>query len=251
MQSAPDDDRVSGLGLRSRRASVPTMLLFAAVLVLPSAGCSMVGSVRNYLAYNDTQNDFVLGFRNGVWAQQAWAERRGCFEGQPQFSSFGAGFRAGYVSVASGGNGCPPAVAPRKYWTWKYQTPEGQAKVAAWFAGFPHGARAAEEEQAGEYQHIQVSYAIEHQYSPEFLSGTLPGQVEMPEIPRQDNLEPLPNPGFVPSSDDSASFPQFLPPGGAAPPNVQGPLHPGVIPVAYHQPVGPGPQPPPRSAWPQ
>jgi len=90
--------------------------------------------------------------------------RRAQFEGQPYIEHFGAGFRAGYEDVAGGANGCTPALPPRKYWTWKYQTPEGQGKTAAWFAGYPHGAKAAEEDGAGNFSQIQTSAEIKAEY---------------------------------------------------------------------------------------
>ncbi|MBI2481161.1 MAG: hypothetical protein HYV60_21745, partial [Planctomycetia bacterium] len=100
--------------------------------------------MNNYLAYNDNSNDFVMGWRNSVWSGQAWHNQKNLFADHTEFRAFGAGFRDGYEAVASGGNGCPPPLPPRKYWTWKYQTPEGQCKVAAWFEGYTYGATAAE-----------------------------------------------------------------------------------------------------------
>ena len=158
---------------RFRRGFRLALLLAVSTLLLASTGCSLTRGVREYISYNDGVNDFVLGWRNSVWARQAWQDRAPHFGDQPQLGAFGAGFRAGYTDVATGGTGCPPPLPPRKYWSWKYQTPEGQAKVAAWFSGYPYGAQAAEEEQAGEYQNIQVSYLIEQQYAPEFESGEM------------------------------------------------------------------------------
>ena len=140
-------------------------------LCLACSGCALTKGVNNYLEYNDECNDFVMGWRNEVWARQAWHEQKHYFDGHPEQGAFGAGFRDGYADVASGSDGCPPPVPPRKYWTWKYQTPEGQQKVAAWFEGYPHGVRAAEEHGAGDFQEIQVSYAIEAQHSPGFEAG--------------------------------------------------------------------------------
>jgi len=134
----------------------------------------MTRGVCNYIAYNDTTDDFVMGWRNRVWSRQAWHARKAQFVGHQELGAFGEGFRDGYRDVASGGNGCPPPVPPRKYWSWRYQTAEGQCKVAAWYEGFPYGAQAAAEEGAGEHQQIQVSHAIVLQYSPQFLNGELP-----------------------------------------------------------------------------
>ena len=41
----------------------------------------------------------------------------------------------------------------------------GQARVAAWYAGYPHGARAAEEEGIGSWTQIQTSTSIQQQYA--------------------------------------------------------------------------------------
>lgn len=147
-----------------RWAARSATLSLAAVLALVHTGCTALQGVQEYIAYNDLTNDFVLGWRNSAWARQAWQMRRDNFLDQPYLEHFGAGFRAGYISVASGGNGCTPALPPREYWSWKYQTPEGQGKVAAWFSGFPHGARAAEEDGAGNWSQIQVSETLRREY---------------------------------------------------------------------------------------
>jgi len=165
-----------------------------------SSGCISADSIKAYLQYNDSSNDFVMGWRNTVWARQAWHARKAQFVDEPQFHAFGQGFRDGYVAVASGGNGCPPPLPPRRYWNWRYQTAEGQGQVAAWFAGYPHGARAADEEGAGLYQQIQVSHPIEVQYSPEFQSAAgaeqmirdlMPGAVQ-PGGPPLEQVMPVP-----------------------------------------------------------
>lgn len=243
MHVAPEpNDRLAA----QKKASTPWVLLLLAVAVISNSGCALGTSVRNYLAYNDTQNDFVMGFRNSVWARQAWSERGECFAGEPQIGAFGAGFRAGYVSVASGGNGCPPPVPPRKYWTWKYQTPEGQAKVAAWFSGFPYGAQAAEEDQAGEYQNIQVSYAIERQYSPEFTNSSFIEQVGE-DGETINGFEVLPNPSFSPAPEALPDSVQQLPPASQPPTHIimgqatQPPMT--TIPAAYEQPLYANPLP--------
>jgi hypothetical protein len=223
--------------------------LLATLAVSGACGCTAFQGVNDYLAYNDSVNDFVLGWRNSVWARQAWHERKGQFYGQPYFSAFGTGFRAGYENVASGGNGCPPAIPPRDFWTWKYQNPEGQAQVAAWFAGFPYGARAAEEDGAGLYQQIQLSSEIERQYSPEFNgrfinTEDLPPVNAAPIINEPLRGSPLPNlqdapPPLNPQTRTDRGWPAFA----ESPPtrtfNAAGPPVPvssGVAPAAYFEP---------------
>ena len=206
-------------------------LAFALAPLCSAAGCLSVQGIRNQLQYNDRTNDFVMGWRNSVWARQSWHAHKAEFVGEPQFNAFGEGYRAGYAAVASGGNGCPPPVAPRKFWNWRYQTAEGQAQVAAWFSGYPHGAREADLDGAGLYQQIQVSYPIEKQYSPEFLnqspeaadpnlgpppSGS-PNNFETIPIP-QPNAPGLPGPQELPPG--SSPTPANLPPSGGAPPEM-------------------------------
>ncbi len=150
--------------MAQRRTSWKSVLAACLAAVPWAIGCSAVQGVREHIAYNDTVNDFALSWRNSAWASQAWHMRKWQFIDQPYFRDFGEGFRAGYIDVASGGNGCTPALPPRKYWTWRYQTAEGQAKVAAWFAGYPHGARAAEEDGAGLFSQIQVSELLRKEF---------------------------------------------------------------------------------------
>jgi hypothetical protein len=147
--------------------------ILGSMAIISSSGCSVFRTVQDYIDYNDTCNDFVIGYRNEVWAKQSWHDNKSCFADQPYLKDFGKGYQAGYADVANGGSGCPPALPPRSYWKWHYQSPEGQAKVAAWFAGYPHGAATAERDNAGAWQEIQVSHQIETQYSAEFQNGTI------------------------------------------------------------------------------
>lgn len=143
----------------------PTFRGLTLLLLLPGlSGCAIYQGVSNHIAYSDTCDDFVLSWRNSAWASQAWHVHKNQFVGQHYLRAFGDGYRAGYIDVASGSGGCTPALPPRKYWSWKYQTPEGQAKVAAWFAGYPHGAKAAEEAMAGHFSQIQTSETIKAEY---------------------------------------------------------------------------------------
>jgi len=241
-----------------------------------SSGCVSADAIKAYCVYNDSSNDFVMGWRNAVWARQAWHARKYQFVDEPQFHAFGQGFRDGYCAVASGGNGCPPPLPPRKYWNWRYQTAEGQAQVAAWFAGYPHGAQAADEEGAGLYQQIQVSHPIEVQYSPEFQNATIQKEMicEMyptlcpPVEPALDQVIPMP--GQPPRRMPDLPPPQsgvnwdknrhtYTPTPAGLPP-MANPGLPEIAPASYHPPTAPnapwspGPAPSPfgeqPAAWP-
>ena len=211
--------------LRWRRLG---LCLLAGLVVMGSSGCSMFTSIHDYIAYNDACNDFVIGWRNEVWAKQSWHENKDCVADRPHLKHFGEGYQAGYRDVASGGSGCPPVLPPRCYWAWHYQSPEGQAKVAAWFEGYPHGAATAERDNAGGWQEIQVSHQIETQYSPEFQDGTIFLPEEMieqlrtrePAVPNTGATPPLApqaDPAFLPAAASSA-FP-YPPTAGAGNPN--------------------------------
>lgn len=237
--------------------------LFSLVCLAATSGCTVFQGIENNLIYNDSMNDLVMGWRNSVWARQAWHERKNQFVGENQFYDFGQGFRAGYEAVASGGNGCPPGIAPRGYWNWKYQSPEGQAKVAAWFAGYPHGARAADEDGAGLYQQIQISGSMERQYAPEFITGaTIPAEEIPPGQQQAPNALP---PAPLPSDSSSNVAPSEMMSRGLAayqststigqrsaaaqaiPANVSPQVHwPAVVQASATSPVAPA-----NSAFPQ
>lgn len=139
------------------------LLLLASSVTVPFAGC-MTG-LNNSWQYNGYWNQTMMGQRNKSSASKAWHCRKQHFCNEKYMKEFSQGFKAGYMEVADGGTGCTPAFPPREYWGWKYQSCEGQARVAAWYSGYPHGARAAEEDGIGNWTQIQTSSAIQQQYS--------------------------------------------------------------------------------------
>ncbi|MDA7980959.1 MAG: hypothetical protein MPJ50_19570, partial [Pirellulales bacterium] len=174
------------------------------------AGCSAHRGIVDHVHYSDGHDDFMVGWKNRIGAWQAWKCAKPNYLDHPQLKAFGDGFRAGYRDVASGGNGCPPPVPPRYYWNWKYQNPEGQAAVAAWFDGYPQGAVAADMEGVGNFRQIQVSHAIREQYS-QRRHGEPPTHVELiPQGPQND----------LPPVHPSDSFP--APPAVGVPGTIDG-----------------------------
>ena len=146
----------------SKRRLVLAALLGAALLPMCS-GCSAFTAANNSWTYNRQWNDKMLRDKHVVAAKRAWNARSSCFQNQKHVKDFARGFRAGYMDVADGGTGCVPSFPPREYWGWRYQSCEGQAKVSAWFSGFPHGVRAAEEDGIGNYYQMQTSAGIQRQ----------------------------------------------------------------------------------------
>jgi len=140
-------------------------LLLASSAAVPFAGCTAFTGLNNSWQYNGYWNQTMMGQRNKSSASKAWHCRKHHFCNEKYMKEFSQGFKAGYMDIADGGTGCTPSFPPREYWGWKYQSCEGQARVAAWYSGYPHGARAADEEGIGHWTQIQTSSAIQHQYS--------------------------------------------------------------------------------------
>jgi hypothetical protein len=136
------------------------------------AGCTVVTGIKNYVDYNTECDNLVIGWRDHIYSRRAFNRRINQMPATQYPESFRDGFIAGYHDVAKGGKGCPPAIPPRRYWSWKYQTAEGQCKVNEWFAGYPYGAKAAEEDGIGNYRDIQISSEVEALLKAEGKTGT-------------------------------------------------------------------------------
>ncbi len=142
----------------SKRGHILLCAAFAIVIVCGNTGCKAIMD-RTLLS-----DDSVMEWRDYVWAKRAYAQQRDRYINHPHEKSFKEGFCDGYRSIASGGDGCTPALPPKKYWSWKYQSAEGIAKVNAWYEGFPLGAKAAEQEGVGFYSQVQISRTVQNQY---------------------------------------------------------------------------------------
>lgn len=167
-----------------RQSKNRAWLLLALVSAVGNfAGCSAVSGVKNNWNYNGGWNQMMMGYRNEAWANKAWHNRKHQFCREKHLHEFCEGFRAGYAATSDGSEGCSPAFPPRQYWSWQYQSAEGQAKVAAWYAGFPHGARAADEDGIGNWNQIQTSTNVQKNLQAEGMlgPGQSPGMYPMPE----------------------------------------------------------------------
>ncbi len=170
------------IGSNPRRRSQLIVAAILCAVALPLSGCSAFTGVQNAWTYNAGWNEKMLRDKNYFSARRAWKTRAHCFENQKYIKDFARGFRAGYMDIADGGTGCTPTFPPREYWGWRYQSCEGQAKVSAWFSGFPHGARAAEEDGIGNYSQIQTSLGIQQEYAQHgLMSSDYTGVYPIPE----------------------------------------------------------------------
>jgi hypothetical protein len=148
--------------------------LVLSLMVCSCAGCSILNGAFRALSRQECVDDFLIGFRNSAMASRAWNRIRPRYKNHQHLNDFKAGFYDGYANVAGGGAGCCPAVAPSSYWSWKYQSPEGQLAVNAYFQGFPLGAKAAEQDGVGNWGAIPTNLRQPAQSKP-FPTSPQPG----------------------------------------------------------------------------
>ena len=158
-----ENETGSSLSIRKRWKLIAAVCL--SLGIASSSGCTAMTGLNDLFRYNNEWNEYMMGNRANSLSMKAWHSNKHCFVDQKYIKDFKRGFRAGYLAVADGGDGCTPAFPPREYWNWRYQSAEGQARVAAWFAGFPHGAQAADQEGVGSWHQIQTSSGIQKQYA--------------------------------------------------------------------------------------
>lgn len=167
-------------------------LLIFSLMIIPNVGCQSWTYVRDSIFFCEPIDGAIHSHNCHRAAKRAWAERYDHYCDRECADYFGAGFRDGYADVARGGTGCPPPLPPRRYWGWRYQNALGQQRVAAWFDGYPAGARAAEEDGVANWSRMQTSYIIDAQYAarmnggrrggPLPATGAFPGE-ELEEVP--------------------------------------------------------------------
>jgi hypothetical protein len=171
-----------------------------------SAGCGdlLVNTVRN-LRY-----EFALGaetvqedVRDCLVADATWKEFQAAHPEHDYSADFARGFKDGYWDfLEEGGSGQPPPLPPKVYWEVRYQTPQGHAAVADWFAGFREGAAAARE--SGERQLVVVPSALPPPAASPATAGIAPAPAasgETPDLPSPRKLMPeaLPAPEAKPN----------------------------------------------------
>lgn len=103
------------------------------LLLVPSmmTGCS---------AIEEYKNDCCSACQDRMQSWRVWQRVKHCYADQPNIKAFAEGFRAGYIHIKNGGNGCPPLLPPRKYWnSCCYRGCHGQAASVSWFNGFSQG----------------------------------------------------------------------------------------------------------------
>lgn len=161
--SSPRDLPSRALAKGRGKAAIVAVLTLMSISTT-GTGCSVMHNGFTAMTKNNSWNDTVVVLRNRSYSAKAWHRRKQNFCNERHNQDFCNGFRAGYEAVCNGSDGCTPAFPPSEYWSWEYQSGEGQARTSAWFTGYPHGVRAAEEEGNANWHHLQMSPGVQSQY---------------------------------------------------------------------------------------
>lgn len=74
-----------------------------------------------------------------IRTRQAWHDFD-CCHNQCFTCDYSSGWKAGYYDVATGGEGCPPVIAPKKYWKPPVFVEYDPSRRDHWYCGFQDGA---------------------------------------------------------------------------------------------------------------
>ena len=121
------------------------LMFFVVVCSALNGGCQLKRAIDDHIAYCEPIDDACANTHARIAAHHVWWQKRHelCLPDDPHRHHFKSGFIDGFFNVATGGNGCVPAVPPRRYWKSCYETPEGHCKINAYFQGYPIGAQVA------------------------------------------------------------------------------------------------------------
>lgn len=162
------------------------------LMLLSSAGCHTISSGVGAMSrdFHQCIDESMVDYRNRALAEKAWIRIRRAYFHNQYHRDIKAGFVAGYLEVAGGGDGCTPALAPEEYWGWRYQSPLGQAAVNAWFQGFPLGAKAADQDGVGYFRAVSIQLT---EPMPVDLSQTSQEAMPSQEMPPYPNIDAVPD----------------------------------------------------------
>jgi hypothetical protein len=163
---------------RSRRLRGGLIAAALTAVLVPQTGCMLVNGMQRAFSRHDALDEFMVSYRNRAWAARAWLCRKDKFASHCYLADLEAGFRQGYEDVAAGGSGCLPTVCPRAYWGWQYQSADGQARMNAWFEGYPLGVQAAEQDGVGHWGNVATGF--QHQV-PAAVPPVAPGSASPTE----------------------------------------------------------------------
>jgi hypothetical protein len=142
-------------------------------------------------------DQLFIKYRDRVWARRAYNCQ---FRDQPRAYSedFERGYVDGFCSVCGGGDGYIPAMPPKDYWAYQFQSPEGAECVNAYFEGYPLGAAAAKKRDLDKYHDVYISKMVDSAIKQTKAPVNLPGEVAI--VSPQDADE-NPNPATSEAQD--------------------------------------------------
>jgi hypothetical protein len=190
----------------NQKMNISIRLLLCMIFFTAFTGCH---------SFRDHQDEKMISIRNRYRAHKAWKHVKKNCNNIKQPKDFGRGFKEGYRDVCMGGNGCPPALPPRRYRSIKHQN----LKQRRWFDGYEHGALAAEQAGITDMNYIATSNRVMH-------NQPIPGNQQYEEsIPPQAEQNSLPElaPGAENSKTNYASetnAPPLLPLTSPAPQDI-------------------------------
>ncbi len=119
-------------------------VFMVSLISLNSSGCYTCQSIIQPYEYACCHSMHLTRAR--FMAHKLWRDKyEACYANRACAHDVQRGFVDGFVSVANGGNGCPPVTPNSRYCVGKFRPVDNCCEVGAWYEGFPFGAAAAEQ----------------------------------------------------------------------------------------------------------
>jgi hypothetical protein len=181
--------------MRNMAVRAPLWKVVALLLLVP--GCTCISDCKYELDQK-------------IRTANAWStfDSGGCVS-----CDYKSGWKAGYYDVITGGTGCPPVIAPKKYWKPPVFCEHDPSKRNDWYCGFQDGAACAKCEPELHYletflpcQHAVPVSHYQHAAPPQ----QFPIQHLAPDMVPTEPM-PLPTTDPVPLSPETQSQPEAAP----------------------------------------
>ena len=185
------------------------------LVLICCTGCSVIVT-----QLKDRRDDFAIRRTNRHIASRAWSDVKVCYDDLPCRPDFEKGFKRGYSDRASGLNGCPPALPPRRYWRAKLMGHEAMSRANAWFDGYRHGVVVAEQDGNADLARVPTSVppvacCLNETYDASISSQLESSPTEYLSPPTE--MAPEPQPGVTDGFEGLNPAPVQSPTGNAAP----------------------------------
>ena len=196
--------------------------LSALALFLSLPGCTAISDCK----YEVSQK---------VRTSQAWHEFDGC-QDECFTCDYQSGWKAGYYDVITGGTGCPPVIAPKKYWKPPVVFEHDPCRRNDWYCGFQDGAACAKCQP--DYHYLQTFMPGPAHCKPQCVShGTVVS--EPTEFPVEHLGAPPAEPMTAPAEGQVEQAPAATTetaPAATAPETAPMPMPEGAVPPAETKP---------------